>query len=318
MTGESGAIGQLTAWRGRQEWPGQRYPVSPTTLPDPQERPEITRAPATAFVIGLVAGALSALLGIGGGLIMVPAMVAMLRLRQHRAVGTSLAVILPTAAVAALQYNFAFEKSGAEGLQLAVIAWLSAGGVVGALIGAVVANAIGAKSLRRIFGIFVILSGVVMIAKASGFWPGGGSGQPAALGVTQGFQMLLVGALVGVIAALLGVGGGLVMVPALALLLGYDQHLAQGTSLAVIIPVSISGAYAHTRRGNVVWPLVGPMGLGAVLGAAVVANTVFHIRAPSLQTMFGLFMLAVGIGMARNRTTPRRSGDTGTQGERSG
>lgn len=293
--------------------------MSPTTLPDPEERPEIIRAPATGFVIGLVAGALSALLGIGGGLIMVPAMAAMLRIRQHRAVGTSLAVILPTAAVAALQYNFAFQKSGAIGLQFPVIFWLSVGGVFGAVIGAIIASATGAKSLRRMFGLFVVVSGAVMIAKASGYWPGAGSGNPAALDVTRGLEMLGVGTLVGALAALLGVGGGLVMVPALALMLGYDQHLAQGTSLAVIIPVSISAAYAHAKRGNVVWPLVGPMSLGAVLAASVVANSVFKIQSQLLQVLFGLFMLAVGIGMARSRVpernAPRSHEDTGKTGK---
>ncbi|HEU4754773.1 MAG TPA: TSUP family transporter, partial [Armatimonadota bacterium] len=58
---------------------------------------EITRAPVTAFVLGWTAGVFSALLGVGGGLLMVPGMAFLLRLRQHRAVGTSLAVILPTA-----------------------------------------------------------------------------------------------------------------------------------------------------------------------------------------------------------------------------
>jgi len=280
--------------------------VSPTTLPDPEERPEITRAPATGFAIGLMAGALSALLGIGGGLIMVPAMVAMLRIRQHRAVGTSLAVILPTAAVAALQYNFAFERTGAVGLQLPVIMWLSLGGVIGALVGAVIAGVTGAKSLRRLFGVFVILSGAVMIAKSLGYWPGASSGNPMALDVTRGLEMFGLGALVGVVASLLGVGGGLVMVPALTLVLGYSQHLAQGTSLAVIIPVSITGAYAHAKRGNVVWPLVGPMSFGAVLGAAIVANTVFKIQGGVLQGLFGVFMFAVGIGMIRSRVPEKK------------
>ncbi|MGV3723606.1 MAG: sulfite exporter TauE/SafE family protein, partial [Actinomycetota bacterium] len=137
--------------------------------------------------------------------------------------------------------------------------------------------------------------------------PGAAAGTPAALEAAHWLPMLMVGGFVGALAALLGVGGGLVMVPALALLLGYDQHLAQGTSLAVIIPVSISGAYAHAKRGNVVWPLVGPMSLGAVLGAAVVANSVFKIQGPALQVMFGVFMLAVGIGMARSRVPERNA-----------
>jgi uncharacterized membrane protein YfcA len=287
--------------------------LSPTTLPEPEELPEITRAPARAFLIGLMAGAFSALLGVGGGLIMVPAMVAMLRLSQHRAVGTSLAVILPTAAVAALQYNHSFEQTGQTGMHLPVIVWLAVGGVVGATIGAMLAAAIGAKSLRRMFGVFVMASGVGMIVKAV-ISPAATSAALAQINLIQGLELLGVGTLVGVIAGLLGVGGGLVMVPALSFLLGYNQHLAQGTSLAVIIPVSISGAIAHSRRGNIVWPLVGPMALGAALAAAVMTSSVFRIDAPLLRILFGIFMVVIGISMVRAKPAPPRAPTPPNQG----
>jgi uncharacterized membrane protein YfcA len=272
-------------------------------LPDPEERPEITRAPATAFVIGLLAGVLSALLGVGGGLIMVPALVFMLRIRQHRAVGTSLAVILPTAAVAVAQYRFGARQVGAPDLHGAIILWLAVGGVIGAVFGAKLAAAIRAKTLRRIFGLFVTASGVWMIARVLMH---AGAGHPVEMNVYHAVQMLLVGVAVGVISGLLGVGGGIVMVPALSLLMGFTQHLAQGTSLAVIIPVSISGVLVHMRRGNVVWPLVGPLALGAGLGAGVMGSLVFKIQDPALRITFGIFMVLVGISMARTppRTNP--------------
>jgi uncharacterized membrane protein YfcA len=276
--------------------------VSPTTLPDPDERPEITRAPATALVIGLLAGGLSALLGVGGGLIMVPALVFMLRIRQHRAVGTSLAVILPTAAVAVAQYNFGARVAGTEQMNGAVILWLAIGGVVGAVFGAKLAAALHAQSLRRIFGYFVTASGVWMIVRV--LLQGAAGARPELDGVHLA-QLFTVGILVGIISGMLGVGGGLLMVPALSLLLKFPQHLAQGTSLAVIIPVSISGVLVHMRRGNVVWPLVGPLALGAVFGAGVVGNLVFKINDPLLRSLFGVFMVLVGISMARTRPKPR-------------
>ena len=265
---------------------------------DPEERPEITRAPATAFVIGLVAGLASALLGIGGGLLMVPGMVWMLRIRQHRAVGTSLAVILPTGMAAAYRYHQEALERHTPGLQFWVVFYLAVGGVVGALFGARIANAIGAKQLRRLFGIFVIATGMWMIIRYRVSIPEGTGG---AVDVFRALQMMGVGVLVGIISGLLGVGGGLVMVPALALLLGYPQHQAQGTSLAVIIPVSISGALVHMRRGNVVWSLALPLSLGAVLGAWIMAGRVFDIPQETLRILFGGFLIAVGVSMAGSR-----------------
>lgn len=275
--------------------------MADTSPPAAEERPEITRAPVTAFAIGLLAGVLSALLGIGGGLIMVPGMTQMLRIRQHRAVGTSLAVILPTAIAASYRYHQEAIEKGTQGLQFWIIFWLAVGGVLGAMYGARIANAIGARQLRRVFGVFVVITGMWMIVRALTDFP---SGVGAAVDVARALQMLGIGILVGVISGLLGVGGGLVMVPALALAIGTPQHQAQGTSLAVIIPVSISGALVHMQRGNVVWPLVPALSFGAVLGAWVMAGSVYNIPQDTLRILFGAFLLFIGVSMVSTRPPP--------------
>lgn len=281
----------------------------PQTDPNPapseaEPLPEITRSPVTAFVIGLVAGVASALLGIGGGLLMVPGMVFFLRFSQHRAVGTSLAVILPTALAAAYRYHHEAVARQTPGLQVGVVWWLALGGVLGAVIGAKIANAMNARQLRRVFGVFVVVTGMVMIARMTqGLSPAGV--MTGSLDTGQAVQMLVVGALSGMISGLMGVGGGVVMVPMLALLLSYPQHLAQGTSLAVIIPVSISGALAHMRRGNISWTIAGPLALGAVIGAWNMAGTVFRIPEDTLRTVFGAFLIAIGVSMVN----PGRRGE---------
>jgi uncharacterized protein len=272
----------------------------PAESPGPalEERPEITRAPVTAFVVGFVAGLASTLLGIGGGLLMVPSMVWMLRIRQHRAVGTSLAVILPTAIAAAYRYDREAVARHLPGLDMGVILWLALGGVIGAVFGAKLANAIGAKQLRRMFGVFVVLVGMWMIIRHMAQVPPGAHGP---VDFARALELVCVGVLVGVISGLLGVGGGLVMVPALALIVGYDQHLAQGTSLAVIIPVSISGAFIHFLRGNVIWSLTLWLAIGAVLGAWIMAGAVFNIPKEILRILFGVFLIAIGVSMANTR-----------------
>jgi uncharacterized protein len=269
--------------------------VSEAPAAVPEEPSEITRAPVTSFVLGLIAGVGSALLGIGGGLIMVPGMVWLLRFRQHRAVGTSLAVILPTAIAAAYKYHHEAVARHTPGLQFWVVFWLAVGGVLGARYGAALANRLAAKQLKRAFGVFVAITGIVM---ATGIVSRVGPGVGGSLDVLRSVEILLVGVAVGILSGLLGVGGGLIMVPALVLLMGYPQHQAQGTSLAVIIPVSISGALIHMGRGNVAWGIALWLSAGAVVGAWIMAGRVFGIPGETLRMVFGIFMIAMGASMA--------------------
>jgi uncharacterized membrane protein YfcA len=273
--------------------------TTPVDAPAPL-RPEITHAPLTATVIGLVAGCLSALLGVGGGLLMVPAMVLMLRVRQHRAHGTSLAVILPTAMAATYRYHLAGR------VEWDLVVPLAIGGVFGALIGASIANAMGAGLLKRVFGVFIVVVGLLMIIIRSDYRA------PAALvGTEVGNGTIgLVGLIAGILSGLLGVGGGIVMVPAIVFLLGRDQHIAQGVSLAVIIPVSISGAWIHARKGNVIAPLAFWLSVGAVVGATVVGNAVQEIREGVLRSLFGMFLVIMGVFMVSRQgkgSTPSRA-----------
>jgi uncharacterized membrane protein YfcA len=257
-------------------------------------RPEITRAPVTAIVIGLAAGVFSALLGVGGGLIMVPAMVYLLRIRQHRAHGTSLVVILPAAIAGVSQYA----EQGNVDWRIALL--LAIGGVGGAVVGARLSAAIRAPDLKRFFGIFVVVTGMLMIIFPSGQWRHGahtllGDG---ALGSAT---IIVVGLAAGIISGLLGVGGGIIMVPAAVYLLGLDQHTAQGISLAVIIPVAISGALIHYAKGNVIPSIALWLAIGATVGAYVTGHWVRFIPSGTLRTLFGIFLVIVGVWMVGRR-----------------
>lgn len=109
------------------------------------------------FIMGLSAGVLSGLLGIGGGAVLVPMMVFILGISQHTAQGISMLVIIPTALVSLWH----FYKGGLINYQAAL--YIAAGAVIGALISANLAQYIPASELKRIFGIFVIYTGSKMI-----------------------------------------------------------------------------------------------------------------------------------------------------------
>ena len=115
-----------------------------------------------AVFVGVCTGLLSGLMGVGGGLIAVPGMVFLLKMSQHRAHGTSLAVIVLTATASAVNYG----RYGNLDLQLA--AEIAAGTVIGSYFGAKLMNRIPAKQLRRSFGVLVVIVGLMMIWSATG------------------------------------------------------------------------------------------------------------------------------------------------------
>lgn len=274
--------------------------MSSPTPSEPDEPREILRAPITAFVLGFIAGAVCTFVGVGGWLIAAPMLTLFLRLRQPRAMGTALMAMLPTAGVAALQYNFGVKQAGLTGLQAAVILWLAVGGVLGAHWGTKLATAIQAKSLRPVFGGLVVLVGGWMIFLALTHRA---FGMEAGADAVRAIAVLGVGIVIGIVNGLLGGGGGLVMVPALSLLLGYPQHLAQGTALAAVLPVTATALLLHLLRGNVAWPLVGPLLLGGVLAAGIVGHQVFLVSGLALRIMYGVLLILIGLRMTRKPRT---------------
>ncbi len=132
---------------------------------------------------------------------------------------------------------------------------------------------------------------------------------------------LITGAVAGILAGLLGVGGGLIIVPALALYFSHSQlavayvmHLAIGTSLATIVITGLSSTLAHQRHGAVDWVLVMKLAPGLIIGALSGAVLADHLATASLRRLFGVFELAVavqlgfGIRPAAHRTVPGRTG----------
>lgn len=116
---------------------------------------------------------------------------------------------------------------------------------------------------------------------------------------------LLIGAIAGLMAGLLGVGGGLIIVPALATLFVYQgfapdtiMHYAVGTSLATIIPTSISSLLAHQRRRSVDWPIVRGMTPSIVVGALGGARLAGYVSSAGLSIFFGVFVLLVALQLA--------------------
>ena len=102
---------------------------------------------------------------------------------------------------------------------------------------------------------------------------------------------------IGILSGLLGVGGGVFLVPLLTSYFAVDQHMAHGTSLAVVIPTAIMGAAVYSYHGTMNVGLAAQLAVGGVIGAAIGARMMKKIPAAQLKRMFGIMLILVGIRM---------------------
>ncbi len=119
--------------------------------------------------------------------------------------------------------------------------------------------------------------------------------------------LALVGIAAGALAATLGIGGGVIFVPTLALIGGFEQQLAQGTSLAIIIPTTLIGAIVHARAKRVDWAKVTRVGLGGIVGGLAGAQLALNVDESLLRRLFAVFLLLMAFRMLGR--TRRRAHD---------
>ena len=110
-----------------------------------------------------------------------------------------------------------------------------------------------------------------------------------------------IGLVTGLLSGLLGVGGGVVMVPLMGMFLGIEQHLAQGISMVVIIPTSVVGIWQLHKKKLVDYHSAGLFAAGSIAGAVLSANFVQYIAGADLKKIFGVFIIFTGLRMIKGK-----------------
>lgn len=246
--------------------------------------------PGVLVSCGLITGLVGGLLGVGGGIVLIPMLTAWAGFDQHSAHGTGIVAVAFTALVGVLVYGRGEAIDLAAAIQITLVA------LPATVLAARFSPRVSAARLRRLFGIFVIA--VALVLPFRDVLGGGdlvlGGGMPV---------MLVIGAAAGVISGLLGVGGGSVLVPALVLVTGFPQQLAQGTSLAVILPSSSAGAIAHARLGHVYFRALPPILVGTLFGSWAGAAGALALPGQILRILFSGVLLFMGASfILRGRT----------------
>ncbi len=252
---------------------------------------------------GLVAGAFGALLGLGGGILIVPILTLGFDLPVTAAVGTSLICVIATSTGGAA-VNV---RAGRADVRLGIM--LGAGTVVGALTGGVVAGLLPERILAALFALLLVYTAFTM---GRGALRGRAAATPEPIleaatpdGPSEPayrFRRLpaAVGGsfVAGNVSGLLGVGGGIVTVPLIHLLMGAPMRIAVATSNFMIGITAAAGAYAYLFRGDVDAAVAAPVVLGVAVGAAIGARVSGRIRPGWLVALFVVVVLYVAFQMA--------------------
>ena len=109
--------------------------------------------------------------------------------------------------------------------------------------------------------------------------------------------LLLTGLSAGILSGLFGVGGGVILVPALLFVTGISIHQAIGVSLAVIVPTALTGVLKHYQLGNVDLKLAALVAVGGILGSLIGAYLASVLPAEALKKAFGVFLIFVGLNV---------------------
>jgi uncharacterized membrane protein YfcA len=252
-----------------------------------------------AILIGFFSAFLAAMFGIGGAFLTTPSIRLLLDASPAISLGTPLPVTIPTAITGAITY-------GRRGFVDKRVACLSAlAGVFGSISGALLTKILNLHYLMLLTGVLILYVSGQMIRRAAA-----GEALPAVTEASLDIEndspvkgspskpawiALLIGLGAGFLSGLLGVGGGIVLVPGFVFLLKLPLKKAFGTSLAVIAVLAIPGTIIHAYLGHISWSLVLYLTIGVIPGAYLGARTSIRTGERVLFTLFGVLIGVFGV-----------------------
>jgi uncharacterized membrane protein YfcA len=232
--------------------------------------------------VGFGAGVLSGMFGVGGGVVTTPAVDVLLGGTPIEAVATPLPVIFPTSLVGAATYAKAGEVS------LRAARWAAPPGVIAAIAGAYATDSVNAHWLLLVTAVLMAWTGYSVMR-------GRRPRTPWVKGETPGWKYGTIGVVAGFVSGLLGVGGGIVMVPAFTVWVGMPLRRALGTSLVVIVVLAVPGTIVHWVLGHIDWVIFLSLTIGVIPGARLGARIALGVRERTLRMLVGVFLISVAL-----------------------
>lgn len=234
--------------------------------------------------VGLGAGTLGSMLGVGGGILMVPALT-FLGLSPVQTASTSLIAVASTSVSSTIEYSRQKRIDYHLGLEMAAFA------VPGAVMGAILSEYLSAESFKLYFGILLILTGVYILYKNAILKDA--TAKKRSMALRAGVFAATFGA--GIISSLFGVGGGIIFVPAMLLVLGLTMQRAAPTSQLTLMLTSIAGVVMHAYLLHPDYLQAIALSVGAFAGAQIGARVSRTTKEVLLQRLLGLVLIAVAV-----------------------
>ncbi len=257
-------------------------------------------------IIGLLASSLGSLIGLGGGIIVVPALLYLATLpafghiSPQVAVGTSLFTMIFTG----LSSTLAYMKHKTVDYKSGLIFLIGSG--PGSIIGAWVTERLDLHSFNIFFGLFIIFVSVVLLLKdklkpipyrkdkgiVRTFTDNNGKTYEYGFNPIIG---VLVSFVVGFLSGIFGVGGGSLMVPTMIMVFFFPPHVATATSMFMILPTSILSSITHITLGNVNWLYALALVPGAWIGAKVGVYLNMKLKSKTIVLILRTILVVVGV-----------------------
>ena len=265
----------------------------------------------TTWVVGLcfLLGGSASLLGIGGGIFLVPFLILAAGIDERAARGTSLGLVSGIA-------TFGFFSTwllGGVAPRWEIFVLVTPFSILAARESAKWMKHLPLVLVRRLFAIVVLLAGVRLLISVPSVqtWLGIGAGESGIFAYEMGLPLLflpLLGLLMGLIGPLVGIGGALLLIPLLDFLyLGLPFGQIRSTALLVVAPTALFGFLKHLEHGTADPAWVKRLIIPSILGSLLGSRVAIWIGAKALQGVFGLFLLAVGSTMMVSSFLPNKN-----------
>jgi hypothetical protein len=232
----------------------------------------ITDSAVWLALLGLFAGGVGALAGVGGGIIITPVLAIYFGVPMHQAIGASLVAVIATSSATSAVYVDKHVADLRLGMTLELATTLGAG------VAAVVAGYVDRRTLALLFTLFLLYTAIALVRRAWSTRKDAAQAEIPAYKVERYGFGLGASLIAGGLSGLLGIGGGPVKVPVMYLFMKVPLRVATATSNLMIGVTAASSAYVYYGRGDVVVPLVAPLVAGVFAGSLAGARLSHRVR----------------------------------------
>lgn len=243
--------------------------------------------------VGALFGTYGALIGAGGGFLIVPYLVLFQGIQPHQAAGTSLVAVF----LNALSGSYSYGRQGRIDVRAGLV--FAAATLPGAIVGGLAASRVSGATLRGAFGSLLLVMAVYLLWRVRPGSPqlkeGGGTqdlDRPRVFSWRLGVGLSL---LIGFLSSFFGIGGGIIQVPAFVNLLGFQPHVATATSLFIMIFTAGAGCIVYAVERHILWGPALALGVGVIAGGQLGPKLAPHIQGRWLMRLLTLAVAAVGI-----------------------